>query len=182
MESSTPPKHKLLDLFRRNSSEGSLPREEGRSPRSVRGRSVETTPRLVRESPRSRELSAESTPRSRTSSPRSGESTPTRAAKKESPRNVLQNVVLKIKKEHEIETPHQTFEPLGKITDEHGRPLGDHHYELFEYATTGNFNKVKEILELKDYTAADLEIISQMAADRGYYDIAEHLSLLDVPP
>jgi hypothetical protein len=86
---------------------------------------------------------------------------------------------MKIKKE---QTSPQTFEPLGKITDEHGRPLGDHHYELFEYATTGNFNKVKEILELKDYTAADLEIISQMAADRGYYDIAEHLSLLDVPP
>lgn len=105
--------------------------------------------------------STDSTPRSNETTPRSNES---------SPRRTLKSVVQKLIPKKQSKVPEHI-----QLYDEHGRELGQYHYELFEYAINGNLRCVKEIIDSGNYTQADIDIVTNFARKHGKLDIAFYL-------
>lgn len=164
------------------------------SPREIiqklksQGSSPRTNPRVASIRFKNDTGSLNSSPRG---SPRSGTLTPTMGkSSSSSPRKTLNQVVSKLKKTDEIDLENSDNREKQMMKDkkrfehdshDNNKKLGNCHYEISYYATTGEIEKLKEILSnSNNYTVDDLTASITLAEKCGQINAASLLkSYLD---
>ena len=167
-----------------------LPKIESHSPRKlllrVKSRSHNPSPR--RGSVINDEHNSKSVDHTPNGSPRlllSQKSSPLAKSSSTSPRKSFNQIVSKIKtgdlddKDNREKKMFKDKNKFGNSFYENTKyKLSGDTYEITFYATSGDINKLKEIIEHKNYTQDDLIVAIEAARKCGHYDVSKYLEEL----